>query len=106
MDSFNLNLNIHYTAPREVWERLERLYAEMPHWRGYSHGAAHWYSTGDGIDEKLIWASVEPSGLQFYAQLPEHEWNEWIEHFKNKASEILGYEVGEPEEGYEFYYYD
>lgn len=65
-------------------------------------GWTQWY----GYDEKLIQVSIEPSGLQFYAEFDEHEWNEWFSLFKKRASDILGYEVGEPEDGYEFYYWD
>lgn len=32
----------------------------------------------------------------------EAEWEEWLTIFKNEASEILGYEIGEPKDGYEF----
>lgn len=50
--------------------------------------------------------SVEPGGLQFYAESPQEEWDSWFKLFKIKASEILGYEVGEPEDGFEFYFYE
>ena len=36
--------------------------------------------------------------------MPTEEWNVWIELFKAKASEVVGYEVGEPEDGYDFKY--
>lgn len=29
---FNVNLNIHYTAPKDVWDRIAEVYREMPHW--------------------------------------------------------------------------
>lgn len=44
--------------------------------------------------------------LKFYAELPEEEWDTWISLFKTKATSLLGYEIGEPEEGYDFKYYD
>ncbi|CAM5359931.1 hypothetical protein LSPH24S_08771 [Lysinibacillus sphaericus] len=28
MEIYNMNLNIHYSAPQEVWDKLERLYRE------------------------------------------------------------------------------
>lgn len=102
MEKHNHNLNIHYSAPEEVWDRLGKLYKEMPYWNGIVGGCPHWY----GKDGKLVEVSVEPSGLQFYAELPQEEWDAWFDLFKRKASEILGYTVGEPEEGFEFYFWE
>lgn len=102
METFCLNLNIHWSLPDRIWEELSRLYAEMPGWKGMVDGAATWY----GEDERIIEASSEPSGLQFYARMPEGEWQEWIEEFKSKATALLGYEIGEPEDGYEFKYFE
>ena len=73
----------------------------MPYWRGFVDGYPKWY----GIDGKVIQASVEPSGLQFYGELPEKEWEIWIDTFKEKASNLLDYEIGELEDGLEFKYY-
>lgn len=102
METYNINLNIHYSSPKEVWDKLENLYKEMPNWDGLTDGCPRWY----GTDDKLIEASVESSGLQFYAKLPSEEWEEWIALFKKKATELLGYEIGEPEDGFEFRYYE
>lgn len=102
MSTFNINLNIHYSAPEKVWNQLSQLYQEMPHWNGFVDGNPQWY----GTDSKLIEACVEPSGLQFYAELSEAEWAQWISLFKARATTLLGYEIGEPEEGYDFKYYD
>lgn len=102
MEIHNHNLNIHYTAPKEIWDKLNQLYLEMPYWKGFVNGIPQWY----GVDGKLIEVSVEPSGLQFYAELPQEEWDWWFQQFKDKASELLGFEVGEPEGGYEFQVYD
>ncbi|CAM5712189.1 putative protein OS=Lysinibacillus sphaericus OX=1421 GN=LYSIN_01442 PE=4 SV=1 [Lysinibacillus sphaericus] len=35
MEIYNMNLNIHYSAPQEVWDKLERLYREMPNWNHF-----------------------------------------------------------------------
>ncbi len=61
----------------------------------------NWLVGWFGFDEggKHICASVEPSGLQFSGQMPEYEWNEWRRSIKAIATEILGYKVGEIEEG-------
>lgn len=71
----------------------------MPCWDGYDeHSCPKWY----GKDGKLIEASVEPGGLHFYAELPQDEWDTWFNEFKERATILLGYEVGEPEEGFVF----
>lgn len=102
MKTFNININIHYTASKEVWDKIGQLYQEMPCWSGFIDNCPRWY----GMDGNLIEASVEPSGLQFYAKLPEKEWEDWMSLFKAKATALLGYEVGEPEDGFEFHYDD
>lgn len=102
MEIYNVNLNIHYSVPREIWDKIVCLYGEMPQWKGFEDGCPKWY----GEEGKIIEASVEASGLQFYAKLPKEEWENWITQFKNNASKILGYEVGEPEDGFEFHYYE
>ena len=102
MVTFNVSLNIHYSAPQEIWDKIERIYSEMPGWKGFTNGCPHWY----GEDNKLIEGSIEPSGLQLYAKLPQEEWNEWIQLFKEKATEALGYSIGEPEDGYDFKYWE
>lgn len=63
MATFNVNLNIYYSAPQEVWDKIEKCYAEMP----------------------------------------QEEWNEWLQIFK--LTQALGYAIGEPEDGYEFKYW-
>lgn len=102
METHNINLNIHYLAPDEIWNQLEILYREMPYWNGFVDGCPRWY----GADGKLVEASVEPSGLQFYAKLPADEWETWITLFKDRAAALLGYPVGEPEDGFVFHDYD
>ena len=73
----------------------------MPHWNDFIDGCPRWYDQEN--EGKLIEVSVEPSGLQFYAELPQEEWDIWFQLFKNMASELLGFPVGEPEDGFEFY---
>lgn len=57
----------------------------MPNWNGYVCGIPTWYDQES--DEKLINVSVEPSGLQFYAELPQEEWDTWFSLFRSKASD-------------------
>lgn len=104
MNSHNCNLNIHYTAPDEIWDKIELVYKEMPYWIGFIKGIPYWY--GEESEEKCIWASVEPSGIQFAGNLPLEEWNNWLELLKSKLTKVLEYEIGELEDGFEFKYYD
>lgn len=105
MDTYyNCNLNIHYTMPDELFDKIGKLYEEMPYYVGIieATGVPTWYN----VDNKIIVVSVEPSGLQFYCEgLSEEEWTNWIELFKKRATEILGYSIGEPEDGFEFKYW-
>ena len=98
MDNFCVNLNIHYSAPQEVWDEIQKCYAEMQYWKGFVNGCPQWHE-GDG---KFIEGSIEPSGLQLYAEMSKEEWDEWLQLFKDKLTAVLGYAIGEPEDGYEF----
>lgn len=105
----DISLNIHYTAPKEIWDRLGALYAEMPGWaEAHGEGGCPWPGQWFGLngDAKHLTASVEPGGLQIYGELPQAEWEAWISLFKRRAEEIVGYPVGEPEEGFAFFVYD
>lgn len=42
--------------------------------------------------------------MQLYSTMPEDMWNEWYSELKEKLTEALGYEIGEPEDGFEFKY--
>ncbi|MDE7269195.1 MAG: hypothetical protein K2N81_01845 [Acetatifactor sp.] len=95
----DINLNIHYTAPNEIWDKIGQVYKSMPYWYGYDN-CPTW--RGENID---LWASVEPSGLQIAGTMPEDIWNEWYSSLKNKLTTALGYEIGEPEDGYDFKYW-
>ncbi|MHC1682208.1 MAG: hypothetical protein AB6733_04580 [Clostridiaceae bacterium] len=102
MKIHNHNLNIHYSSTEEVWEKLIKVYSEMPEWRGFIDGIPQWYIQEN--DKRTITASIEPSGLQFYAELPQEDWDLWFDLFKKRASEALEFPVGEPEDGFQFHY--
>lgn len=95
-----INLNIHYTAPDEIWDKIGEVYRLMPYWAGYDP-CPHWI--GLNID---IEASVEPSGIQIAGNMPDDIWESWYQSLKQKLTDVLGYEIGEPEDGYEFKYYN
>lgn len=96
----SINLNIHYTMPDNIWEKVSRVYASMRYWAGDKKGPC-WKA--ENID---LAVSVEPGGLQIYGKMPEEIWESWYSELKEKLSVALGYEIGEPEDGYEFPYYD
>ena len=96
----DINLNIHYTAPKEVWEKIDMTYASMPYW-AENKDEPQW--VGEDIDLR---ASVEPSGLQIFGTMPDDIWEKWYSTLKKKLTELLGYEIGEPEDGYEFKWFD
>lgn len=95
----DINLNIHYTAPEEIWDKIGEVYASMPYWAGNENGP-QWLGT-----DINLWASVEPGGIQIAGTMPDNIWEDWYALLKQKLTEALGYEIGEPEEGYEFKYY-
>lgn len=100
MTSFNVNLNIHYSQIDQYSHILSKLYKEMDGWIGYIQGIPYWYGY-DG-NEETISASLEPSGLSFYAVMEETKWINWINKFKKRATELMGYEIGESEDGFAF----
>ncbi|MDE7262075.1 MAG: hypothetical protein K2N78_08480 [Oscillospiraceae bacterium] len=95
----DVTLNIHYSAPDEIWERVGNVYRAMPYWAGTT--PAKWI--GEDID---LWASVEPGGVQIAGIMPENIWEKWYHDLKANLSAELGYEIGEPENGYDFKYWD
>jgi len=99
MKYYHCNLNIHYDLPDEVWTKVPTIYKKMDGWLGFDkkEGIPHWFSFED--TRKHISASVEPSGLSFFAYMEQKEWTNWIARFKKLATEILGFKVGEPELG-------
>jgi len=95
----NICLNIHYSAPKEIWEKIDDVYSSMPYWSKDPY--PHW--VGDNID---ICASVELGGIQISGEMPDDLWNSWYDTLKERLSDALGYKIGEPEEGYKFKYWE
>lgn len=58
-----MNLNIRYDAPQEVWDKVPLIYEKLAGWMGYHNDIPYWFSFDEG--EKHICASVEPSGFSF-----------------------------------------
>ena len=95
----DIMLNIHYSAPEEIWEKFIDVCRNMPYW-GESEDDIHW------VGEKIyLEYSLEPGGVQISGKMPNKIWNEWYSTFKARLTEALGYEIGEPEEGCQFKYW-
>lgn len=95
----DINLNIHYTMPDHLWKKVSEVYASMPYWAGEENGL---YWKAENID---LVVSVEPGGIQIYGEMPEEIWESWYSELKEKLTKALGYEIGEPEDGYDFKYF-
>lgn len=95
----DIRLNIHYSAPKEIWETISDVYRTLPYW--HEDHYPHWI--GDAID---LCASVEPGGIQISGVMPETIWNTWYDTLKKRLTETLGYAIGEPEAGYPFKYWE
>ncbi len=96
----DVTLNIHYSAPDEIRQKIGDVYRSMPYWAGNDQGP-RWI--GEGID---LWASVEPGGIQIAGVMPEEAWQEWYCRLKTALTDALGYEIGEPQDGYDFQYWE
>lgn len=104
MEYHQINVNIIDSLPTKAWEEVQTVYEQMPGWLGFGHGGdlgelniPYWF--GFDPNEKHVSASVEPSGLQIFALMEKYEWLEWIAKFKQKATTVLGFKVGEIETG-------
>ena len=94
-------LNVHDSAPEEVWDMIGEVYRSMDYWCGNENGGCPSWK-GDNID---LCASVEPGGIQISGEMPDEIWNQWYGELKSKLTLKLGYDIGEPEDGYPFKYW-
>lgn len=97
----DVTLNIHYSAPNEIWDKIGMVYSSMPYWNGYNPCPC--WEEGEEIS---LTASVEPGGLQISGCMPDDIWENWYKELKEKLSVALGYTIGEPEDGFGFKYWD
>jgi len=87
------NLNIRYDFP--IWDyRVPTIMSKL---EGWIIGTQYWFSTSE--DEKHVSSSCEPAGLSLYGKMEDDEWSEWLIKFKEVATDILGYKIGEIETG-------
>ncbi len=101
MQNISCTLNIRYDLPQETLDKLLIVYQKMPGWMGtetsgINQGIPFWFSFN--TEEKHILASIEPSGLQFDAKMDENEWKEWKAQFLDIATQVLGFNVVDPED--------
>ena len=94
----NVNLNIHWQAPDVVWQKVDDVFKSMDYYDAESE-YSRWSS-----QDFYVEASSEPSGLQLYGNVPEKLWENWYSQLKEKLTKALGYEIGEPEDGFDFKY--
>lgn len=90
-------LNIHYSAPQEIWDRINEIYKSMPYWAERENSLPQW--CGENIN---LVASVESGGIQISGDMPENIWNDWIKTLTDRLTKALGYQIGQPEDGYKF----
>lgn len=99
-----MNLNIRYDAPKEIWDKIPLIYEQLSGWLGFGQGGElgengipYWFSFNP--NEKHILASLEPNGLNFFGLMETEEWVIWVKEIKQIATNELGYKVGEIELG-------
>jgi hypothetical protein len=103
MEYQSMNLNIWYYLPKDVWDKMPKIYEQLDGWLGYGGGNEQempfWFSFDESGNQKSISASVEPSGLNFSGYMDEEEWDIWVKKIKEIATQVLGFKVGEVELG-------
>lgn len=80
---------------------IREVYRSMEYWCGFENGGSPTWR-GDNIE---LSASVEPGGIQISGEMPDEIWSKWYSELKSKLSAKLGYDIGEPEDGYKFKYW-
>ncbi|MBO4523159.1 MAG: hypothetical protein J5723_00580 [Ruminococcus sp.] len=92
-------LNIHYSAPDEIWEKVNKVFQSMDY---YNRGndCLTWHEA-----DIELYTSTEPGGIQISGEMPDEIWDKWYPELKSKLTEALGYEIGEPENGFAFKYW-
>jgi len=103
-DTHNISLNIHYSIPNELWNKVIDVFRSMPYWVDgeKNKDCLFWYDEEDCVE---LYCSVESGGIQISGLMMYEIWRKWYPKLKSKLTEALGYEIGEPEEGYFFKYW-
>lgn len=96
MSDHDACLNIHYSAPDEIWDKIDEVYRSMEY---YCKGENCLTWQGQDIE---LYSSAEPGGIQISGEMPDEIWDKWYPELKAKLTEALGYEIGEPQDGFYF----
>jgi len=89
-----ITLNIRDDQPEAAWAAVMRVYKSMPGWLG-TMDLPRWYGAEDDVN--YVWASVEPGGIVFEAQMAPEQWRLWIEDLCTRMSVALGRPVHDVE---------
>lgn len=98
--------NIHYSIPKELWEKVMDVFRSMPYWtddEGKIKDCLFWYDEEQCVE---LYCSVEPGGVQISGLMMYELWRKWYPKLKNELTAVLDYEIGEPENGYKFKYWN
>lgn len=95
-------LNIWYHLPDKILNKVPDIFPCVPGWLGKKtegdlKGYPFWFSFN--INEKHVSHSFELSGFKLIGKMNDQEWNQWITTFKVQATCILGFKVGDIEDG-------
>ena len=100
MSHHDVSLNIGDCAPDEIWAKIDEVYRSMEY---YSKGENCLTWQGNDIG---LYSSAEPGGIQISGEMPDEIWDKWYPELKAKLTEALGYEIGEPQDGFGFKYWE
>lgn len=86
----DITLNIPYDLTEQEWSKVMTVYKSMDGWLDDKDGPAWYGRTGEA---RYIWASVEPSGIQFCGEVETPVWIGWLTVLCARMSLALGREV-------------
>ena len=89
-----ITLNVRYDIPESEWTIVSEVYRSMNGWLG-AGDLPRWYGTED--DEQYIWASLEPSGIQFVGKVDAALWTSWLTVLCARLSVGLGRAIHDAE---------
>ena len=105
-DTHDICLNIHYSIPDNLWNKVIDVFKSMPYWveeKDRIENCLFWYDENECVE---LYCSVEPSGIQISGLMMYGMWEKWYNDLKKKLTQTLEYEIGEPEDGYDFIYWN
>ncbi len=76
MSDHDACLNIHYSAPDEIWDKINEVYRSMEY---YCKGEDCLTWQGQDIE---LYSSVEPGGIQISGEMPDEIWAKWYHELR------------------------